>query len=242
LWGLGHDSIVWASLNKGGRTVFLENIQEWIDVMQPKLPPGAEVYRFDYQLNFFNSSTNEVEEEWRNFTQGPGGMQERGALARAPERWLHTSGAFDGTLDEATRARLHSALPAALEADDWDVILVDSPGQVPHTRAESVWNTARVKDALLARGRPFVHVLLHDCERHLEADLADHWLGRAPHFVTVAGHRRNDRPSRLRHYTYVGEGAAAAHHELKQSIRALAPQRTRKGPRNGAAPPPEPPT
>lgn len=38
VFGLGHDSLMWNSLNHGGRTVFLEEDKAWIDQITKKLP------------------------------------------------------------------------------------------------------------------------------------------------------------------------------------------------------------
>lgn len=38
VFGLGHDSLMWTSLNYGGRTVFLEEDKSWIEQIQQKFP------------------------------------------------------------------------------------------------------------------------------------------------------------------------------------------------------------
>lgn len=38
VFGLGHDSLMWTSLNHGGRTVFLEEDKSWIDQITKQLP------------------------------------------------------------------------------------------------------------------------------------------------------------------------------------------------------------
>jgi glucuronoxylan 4-O-methyltransferase len=38
VFGLGHDSLMWTSLNHGGRTVFLEEDKSWIEEIQQRLP------------------------------------------------------------------------------------------------------------------------------------------------------------------------------------------------------------
>ena len=85
------------------------------------------MYRYDYHLTFFNVSTGALEDKYRNLTK-PGSKNQ--GPDRTIEEWLQTNGAFDGTLDEKTTAKLDNALPADLEKEDWDIILVDSPGCV----------------------------------------------------------------------------------------------------------------
>jgi len=48
VFGTGHDSKFWATTNRGGRTVFLENIHEWIDKTRESVG-NAEIYKVDYK-------------------------------------------------------------------------------------------------------------------------------------------------------------------------------------------------
>ncbi|KAM0977068.1 hypothetical protein ACFX13_020241 [Malus domestica] len=47
VFGLGLDSLMWTALNHGGRTVFLEEDNSWIDQIKQKLP-GLEAYHVTY--------------------------------------------------------------------------------------------------------------------------------------------------------------------------------------------------
>ncbi|XP_058090096.1 glucuronoxylan 4-O-methyltransferase 1-like [Magnolia sinica] len=47
VFGLGHDSPMWAALNYGGRTVFLEEDKAWIEQVTTKFP-GLETYHVVY--------------------------------------------------------------------------------------------------------------------------------------------------------------------------------------------------
>ncbi|XP_047953681.1 glucuronoxylan 4-O-methyltransferase 1-like [Salvia hispanica] len=47
VFGLGHDSLMWTSLNYGGRTVFLEEDKEWIAQIKAQIP-SLEAYHVTY--------------------------------------------------------------------------------------------------------------------------------------------------------------------------------------------------
>lgn len=47
VFGLGHDSLMWTSLNHGGRTVFLEEDKSWIEQIQRQVP-SLESYHVVY--------------------------------------------------------------------------------------------------------------------------------------------------------------------------------------------------
>ncbi|KAG5023755.1 hypothetical protein JHK85_020097 [Glycine max] len=38
VFGLGHDGLVWNALNHGGRTIFLEEDESWIQQMRRRFP------------------------------------------------------------------------------------------------------------------------------------------------------------------------------------------------------------
>jgi glucuronoxylan 4-O-methyltransferase len=45
---VGNDTSLWLQINKNGRTVFLENVQSWIDKILQKKGISAEVYKVVY--------------------------------------------------------------------------------------------------------------------------------------------------------------------------------------------------
>lgn len=47
VFGLGHDSLMWNSLNHGGRTIFLEEDAAWIDQIRRRFPM-LESYHVSY--------------------------------------------------------------------------------------------------------------------------------------------------------------------------------------------------
>jgi uncharacterized protein (TIGR01627 family) len=47
VFGLGRDTPLWKMANPGGATVFLENVQEWVDYSNEN-SPGTEVYKVSY--------------------------------------------------------------------------------------------------------------------------------------------------------------------------------------------------
>ena len=50
VFGLGHDSLMWSSLNYGGRTVFLEEDEAWIKQIKRRFPM-LESYHVSYDSN-----------------------------------------------------------------------------------------------------------------------------------------------------------------------------------------------
>lgn len=51
VFGLGHDAYVWSQINKGGRTVFLEDDKEWISKFEGS---DLEIYPVDYNTKVEN--------------------------------------------------------------------------------------------------------------------------------------------------------------------------------------------
>eukprot|EP00241_Pyramimonas_parkeae_P019671 CAMPEP_0114280206 /NCGR_PEP_ID=MMETSP0059-20121206/2313_1 /TAXON_ID=36894 /ORGANISM="Pyramimonas parkeae, Strain CCMP726" /LENGTH=305 /DNA_ID=CAMNT_0001400589 /DNA_START=82 /DNA_END=999 /DNA_ORIENTATION=+ len=174
IWGLGQDSNLWSTINRHGRTAFLENHEVWLNKMKENLP-DAESHLYNYKLQFSNNVSNS-------------------------ERHMKKLLAED---KQAQHDDLYQKLPADLEDVKWDVILVDSPAYAKETRMESIWNSKRLKDNLLQHPGHIVHILVHDCERTIERMFSDEFLGRDPQSYTVVeGHRISDHESQMRHYMF----------------------------------------
>jgi glucuronoxylan 4-O-methyltransferase len=61
IFGLGQDSAFYHSMNRGGRTVFLEDNQDWIQAITTRYPQ-LEAYRIRYKTTL---------SEWRQYLQSP---------------------------------------------------------------------------------------------------------------------------------------------------------------------------
>ncbi|RXI03509.1 hypothetical protein DVH24_004161 [Malus domestica] len=55
VFGLGFDNLIWTALNHGGRTIFLEEDNSWIDQIKQKLP-GLEAYHVEYDTKLRNGT------------------------------------------------------------------------------------------------------------------------------------------------------------------------------------------
>lgn len=56
VFGLGHDSLMWTALNHGGRTIFLEEDNSWIEQIKQKLP-SLESYHVVYDTKVLRNWT-----------------------------------------------------------------------------------------------------------------------------------------------------------------------------------------
>lgn len=61
VFGVGNDSVFWYHLNKGGRTIFIEDDKKWFDLVKKRYP-FLEVYFVEYGTK---------REEWREYISSP---------------------------------------------------------------------------------------------------------------------------------------------------------------------------
>lgn len=59
VFGLGHDSLMWTSLNHGGRTVFLEEDRSWINQIHQQLP-SLESYHVTYDTKVISGGLSDA--------------------------------------------------------------------------------------------------------------------------------------------------------------------------------------
>ncbi|XP_047047469.1 glucuronoxylan 4-O-methyltransferase 1-like [Lolium rigidum] len=176
VFGLGHDSPMWAALNHGGRTVFLEEDATWIASVRSK-HPGLESYHVTYDTRLTEA------DELIALRDHPG-------CTAQPD------------LAAATEADCRLALrglPAAFHETEWDLIMVDAPtGWTPEApgRMGAIY-TAGMAARARRPGDGATDVFVHDVDRTVEdtfskAFLCDAYLteqvGRIRHFV-IPSHR-----------------------------------------------------
>ncbi|KMZ73254.1 Glucuronoxylan 4-O-methyltransferase 1 [Zostera marina] len=173
VFGLGHDSLMWASLNYGGRTVFLEEDKMWIDTIKKQLP-GLESHHVAY-----NTKVNQADELMES--------------ARVQEcRMLHEVGTSKCPLSLKT-------LPKFVHETEWDLIMVDAPtgyfSEAPG-RMGAIY-TAGMMARMRKKGE--THVFVHDVNRIVEDKFSNAFLcegymskqeGRLRHF-TIPSHMTN---------------------------------------------------
>ncbi|CAN6458326.1 unnamed protein product [Victoria cruziana] len=174
VFGLGHDSPLWSTLNHGGRTVFLEEDESWIR-MVTKERPGLEVYRVGYDTKVKDA------EELLRF-----GQQEECTAVTDPR-------------ESGCRLSL-KGLPDQIYEAQWDLIMVDAPTGY-HENAPGRM-TAIYTAGLMARNRKdggSTDVFVHDVDRVVEdkysmAFLCEWYMkqqeGRLRHF-TIPSQRTN---------------------------------------------------
>ncbi|MCL7041853.1 hypothetical protein MKW94_004093 [Papaver nudicaule] len=178
VFGLGYDSLMWTSLNHGGRTVFLEEDKAWIGQIQTKFP-SLESYHVTY-----DSKVSEAQNLMKI------GNEAKCKVVNDP-RYTKCDLALKG-------------LPVDIYETEWDLIMVDAPTGY-HKEAPGRMN-AIYTAGLLARNREEgeTHVFVHDVDRSIEdkfsmAFLCDGYMteqeGRIRHF-TIPSHRSSldDKP------------------------------------------------
>ena len=179
VFGLGLDSPMWAALNHGGRTVFLEEDASWIASVRSS-HPGLESYHVTYDTRVTDADDLIALRDHPGCTAQPD-------LAAAAEA--------------SCRLALRG-LPPVFHDIEWDLIMVDAPtGWTPEApgRMGAIYTAG-----MAARGRRpgsgATDVFVHDVDRTVEdrfskAFLCEAYLaeqvGRIRHFV-IPSHREKD--------------------------------------------------
>ncbi|CAN6339949.1 unnamed protein product [Urochloa humidicola] len=179
VFGLGHDSPMWAALNHGGRTVFLEEDESWIATVRSN-HPSLESYHVRYDTVLTDS----------------------GALL---ELRNHPSCVAQPDLASAAEAGCRLALrnlPPVFREVEWDLIMVDAPtGWTPESpgRMGAIY-TAGMAARARRPGNGDTDVFVHDVDRPVEDSFSKAFLcegylaeqvGRIRHFV-IPSHREKD--------------------------------------------------
>ncbi|CAN6349207.1 unnamed protein product [Urochloa humidicola] len=179
VFGLGHDSPMWAALNHGGRTVFLEEDASWIETVG-SAHPALESYHVRYDT-VLTDSGDLLE------------LRHHPACVAQPD------------LASAAAAGCRLALrglPPAFREVEWDLVMVDAPtGWTPESpgRMGAIY-TAGMAARARRPGNGATDVFVHDVDRPVEdafskAFLCEGYLaeqvGRIRHFV-IPSHREKD--------------------------------------------------
>ncbi|PIA40960.1 hypothetical protein AQUCO_02300023v1 [Aquilegia coerulea] len=171
VFGLGHDSLMWASLNHGGRTVFLEEDKSWIEQIRYRFPT-LESYHVVY-----DSKVHQADD------------------------LMNTGKAKECTVVSDPRySKCQLALktiPNEIYEIEWDLIMVDAPTGF-HENAPGRMS-AIYTAGMMARNREYgeTDVFVHDVDRVVEdkfskAFLCENYMktqeNRLRHF-TIPSHR-----------------------------------------------------
>nr|GEV10760.1 glucuronoxylan 4-O-methyltransferase 3-like [Tanacetum cinerariifolium] len=178
VFGLGYDSPMWATLNQGGRTVFLEEDKSWIKQIQGKFP-NLESYHVVYDSKVkLASDLMEI------------GKRDECKLVENPR----VSGC---------ELALKGNLPDEIYEIEWDAIMVDAPtgyhDEAPG-RMKAIYTAG-----LMARNRAEgeTDVFVHDVDRVVEDKFSNEFLcegymteqeGRLRHFTIPSHMARSGRP------------------------------------------------
>ncbi|XP_044511186.1 glucuronoxylan 4-O-methyltransferase 3 [Mangifera indica] len=177
VFGLGHDSLMWTSLNHGGRTVFLEEDKAWIHQIKEKFPT-LESYHVEYDTKVHQA------DDLMKIGMG------NECKAVSDPRFSKCQLALKG-------------FPSDVYDIEWDLIMVDAPTGY-HDEAPGRMS-AIYTAGLMARNREEgeTDVFVHDVDRVVEDKFSKTFLcegylreqeGRIRHF-TIPNHRiLSDRP------------------------------------------------
>ncbi|KAF5730861.1 hypothetical protein HS088_TW19G00461 [Tripterygium wilfordii] len=172
VFGLGHDSLMWSSLNFGGRTIFLEEDESWIEQIKLRFPM-LESYHVTYDTKV-NQADNLME------------------VGRGPE----CTSLVD--LKYSICQLSLKSLPSEVYEMKWDLIMVDAPTGY-HEEAPGRMS-AIYTAGMIARNREEgaeTDVFVHDVNREVEDRFSMEFLcekymkkqeGRLRHF-TIPSHR-----------------------------------------------------
>lgn len=172
VFGLGHDSLMWAALNHGGRTVFLEEDEAWIEQIRRRFPT-LESHHVRYE-----SKVNEAE-----------GLMDVG---KGPE----CTAVGDPRYSMCLLAL--KGLPSEVYETKWDLIMVDAPTGYYEEAPGRM--TAIFTAGMMARNREEgseTDVFVHDVNRVVEDKFSKAFLcegymreqeGRLRHF-RIPSHR-----------------------------------------------------
>ncbi|KAL1212471.1 Glucuronoxylan 4-O-methyltransferase 2 [Cardamine amara subsp. amara] len=175
VFGLGYDSLMWATLNHGGRTIFLEEDESWINQIIGKFP-SLEAYHVRYKTKLRDADA---------------------LMASERDREECRRVSTDLRVSECELAL--KELPEVVYETEWDLIMVDAPtgfNEETPGRMGAIYTAG-----MFARRRKEVggktDVFVHDVDRKVEDEFTMAFLcrdymmeqeGRLRHF-TVPSHR-----------------------------------------------------
>ncbi|CAN6548692.1 unnamed protein product [Malus baccata var. baccata] len=156
VFGLGFDSLMWASLNPRGTTLFLEEDPKWVQSVLKDAPQlRAQTVRYRTQLK-------EADQLLSSY--------------RSKRSCSPSEAVLRGNTE--CRLALHN-LPDEVYDKEWDLIMIDAPrGYFPEApgRMAAIFSAAVM--ARRRRGSGVTHVFLHDVNRKVEKAFANEFLCR----------------------------------------------------------------
>ncbi|KAM7269663.1 hypothetical protein ACFE04_025160 [Oxalis oulophora] len=156
VFGLGHDSLMWRSLNPRGKTLFLEEDPKWVEIVLGK-SPDLNAHTVNYRTKL-----SEADELMSTYKSEPL-CSPNNAVLRGNDK---------------CRLAL-SNLESEFYETEWDVIMIDAPkGYFPEApgRMAAIFSAAVM--ARHRKGSGVTHVYLHDVDRKVEKEFAMEFLCR----------------------------------------------------------------
>ena len=189
VFGLGHDSLMWQTLNLGGNTVFLEEDPRWIEEMKgmhPSLRSVAVSYR---------TRLSQAEELL--------------GYARDEKDGVCSPEACADLRESRCESLVMKGLPDEIYETKWDVIMIDAPrgyfAEAPG-RMSAIFSAAvmAMNYDHPHHGAPsYTDILLHDVDRHVEKTFSEEFLCKN-NLVESVG--------KLWHFQIHGRSQHMAHH------------------------------
>ena len=183
VFGLGHDSLMWAGFNPLGKTLFLEEDPKWVQTVlkdAPELKAVTVNYRTQLQ---------QADELLKSYRSEPACSPAKATLRG----------------NEKCKLALHN-LPDEVYDTEWDLIMIDAPrgyfAEAPGRMAAIFSMNVMARNR---KGSGVTHVFLHDVDRKVEKIFAEEFLcrknlvegvGRLWHFkigpTTMGNNSRDD--------------------------------------------------
>ncbi|KAF5726663.1 glucuronoxylan 4-O-methyltransferase 1 [Tripterygium wilfordii] len=156
VFGLGHDSLMWESLNPRGKTLFLEEDPTWVQTVL-KGAPFLRAHHVPYRTHLSEA------DDLRNTYRSEPNCSPNKAYLRGNEKCkLALTGMPDEVYDT-----------------EWDLIMIDAPrgyfAEAPG-RMGAIFSAAVM--ARHRKGSGVTHVFLHDMDRRVEKMFAEEFLCR----------------------------------------------------------------
>ncbi|KAK9117564.1 hypothetical protein Sjap_016511 [Stephania japonica] len=156
VFGLGHDSLMWASFNSLGTTLFLEEDPKWVQTVL-KDAPDLRAHHVNYRTRL-----DEADTLIKSYKTIPECLPEK------------------ATVEGNVKCKLALVdMPKEVYEREWDLIMIDAPKgyfDAAPGRMGAIFSAAVL--ARRRKGQGLTHVFLHDVDRKVERMFAEEFLCR----------------------------------------------------------------